>query len=430
MNIVVELTANLLQMFIWTWFMTSFFGGKYSGFIHKLGIISVSLITFLEISFINHIVVYDGILSGIMVLTYVLYAQVFLKGNLNSHIFISIFAIAIIFTISSTLIFIFSYFAEITTSDMIGELSVWRVTAICFCRLFEFLIFKVIVKISSSYVLTRKEWILFITMPLATWIAVIFMTQATMKSPEVLSQMFYITVIMVVINVAIYFFMFKIKQDTETKIEYELLRMQHDNIKNMELNMKALYESTYAVKHDLEKHLLAVKAMAECSGCTEICDYVDKIVVNDLNNVQKIVFSSNDIFNAIINTKLALCREKSIIPSINISDEAIKYIEQSDIAILFGNIFDNAIEAAEKSDEKIIILDVRLQGEYVSIYMENSYNEKFSSVELKTTKVNRSTHGIGIKNVKRVVENHDGMIEYFKNEEGMFCCDILLRKHQ
>ncbi len=98
--------------------------------------------------------------------------------------------------------------------------------------------------------------------------------------------------------------------------------------------------------------------------------------------------------------------------------------------MLFGNIFDNAIEAAEKTDEKIIILDVRPQGEYVSIYMENSFNERFSDVKLKTTKQNRSMHGIGMKNVKRVVEAHDGMIECFKNKEGMFCCDILLRKHQ
>ncbi len=430
MSIAVELASNLLQMIIWTWFMTSFFGGKCGGITQRLGAVAVTLVTFAEISVINHIALYDGILSGAMVITYVIYAQIFLKGSLNSHIFISIFAIAIIFTASSILIFIISYFAELTAGEIFEKLTVWRVIGICLCRLFEFLIFHVILKISSEYALTKREWILFITMPLATWIAVIFMTQATVKSPEVLPQMFYIAIIMVAINAVIYFFMLKIKQDTQTKLENELLRMQHDNIKSMETNMKALCESTYAVKHDLEKHLLAVKAMAEDARCDEICEYVEKIVGNQLNNVQKIVFSSNDVFNAVINTKLALCREKSIIPSINISDEAVKHIESSDIAVLFGNIFDNAIEAAEKTDEKIIILDVRPQGEYVSIYMENSFNERFSDVKLKTTKQNRSMHGIGMKNVKRVVEAHDGMIECFKNKEGMFCCDILLRKHQ
>ena len=72
-----------------------------------------------------------------------------------------------------------------------------------------------------------------------------------------------------------------------------------------------------------------------------VCSYVDRIVESGLNTVQKIVFTSNDVFNAIINTKLALCKERGIITSINISDEAVQYIESSDIVIIFGNIFDN-----------------------------------------------------------------------------------------
>ena len=159
-----------------------------------------------------------------------------------------------------------------------------------------------------------------------------------------------------------------------------------------------------------------------------VCSYVDRIVESGLNTVQKIVFTSNDVFNAIINTKLALCKERGIITSINISDEAVQYIESSDIVIIFGNIFDNAIEAAEKTEEKIIILDVRLQGEYISICMENSFDHRFSNVNLKTSKMDKTIHGIGIKNVCKVIEETDGMIECFESEEGMFCCDILLKK--
>ena len=99
-----------------------------------------------------------------------------------------------------------------------------------------------------------------------------------------------------------------------------------------------------------------------------VCSYVDRIVESGLNTVQKIVFTSNDVFNAIINTKLALCKERGIITSINISDEAVQYIESSDIVIIFGNIFDNAIEAAEKTEEKIIILDYILKLQ-ILVYM-------------------------------------------------------------
>ena len=32
--------------------------------------------------------------------------------------------------------------------------------------------------------------------------------------------------------------------------------------------------------------------------------------------------------------------------------------------------------------------------------------------------------------IKRIVEENDGMIHYFINESGMFCCDILYKKCQ
>ena len=241
-------------------------------------------------------------------------------------------------------------------------------------------------------------------------------------------QMFYVACIMVIINIVTYFFMYKIKQDTETKLEYELLKMQYANMKSMESNMKALYDSTYSVKHDLEKHLLAIKTMAEKNRCPDIHRYIEHICDKDLNTVQKIVFTDNDVFNAVINTKLELCKQKGIFPSINIANDAIDFLRISDIAVLFGNIFDNAIEAAQQADYKIIVLNIQLQGEYVSIYMENSFHENHSDMELKTTKKDQTKHGFGTKNVQKIVEENDGMIQYFQNESGMFCCDILLKK--
>lgn len=428
MDIVFELLASFVQMFIWLWFVTEFLGFKTNLLFGRIGFVITLLALQLELSYINNIVVYDGFLALFFVLTVIVYALLILKGEVFQKIFIVIYSTTIIFTISTIVLFLCSYYSGKNTANLISEFTSLRVLIICICRAIEYIVFKSVIKINDRYALTKKEWILFITMPFLTWFVITSMTEVAVENETVIPQMFYIAVVMLVINIIIYVFMFKMKQDTQTRIEYELLKMQHENVKKMELNMKALYESTYSIKHDLEKHFLAIKTMAEYDGCSDICSYVDKVVDNGLKNAQKIVFTSNDVFNATINTKLELCRKKGIMSNINISDEAIRYIETTDIVILFGNIFDNAIEAAEKSDIKIIMLDVRLQGEYVSIYMENSFDSKSSSVELKTTKLDRLAHGIGVKNVKNVVKDHNGMIDYFENEYGMFCCDILLKK--
>lgn len=423
-----ELFANFVQIFIWTWFMTKFFGFKKSGRSGIFGFVITWLLTFFEISFINNIVVYDGLLSGILIITFILYANLFLKGNWQFHIFIAIFSTAIIFTIGSSMIFLLSYFTGNNTTSLIIDFTKFRIIGVTLCRVCEIIVFKFIIKINTQYSLTKKEWTLFIAMPLLTWIAVTLMTNATIVSQKVLPYMICIALIVILINILIYFFMLKIKQDTDTKIQFELLKMQYDNVKNTENNMKALYENTYSLKHDLEKHFLAIKAMSEKNNNQEINNYIDNIFDKNLNAVQKVVFTDNDVFNAIVNTKLEICAQKKIFPSINVSNDAVSLIKTNDMAVLFGNILDNAIEATEKADRKIIVLTVQVQGEYVSIYTENTYNPNYSNLNSKTTKKNKSKHGFGTKNIKKIVDENGGLIQSFENERGMFCCDILLKK--
>ncbi len=428
MGNIVELSASLIQMFLWTWFITKTFGFKKDNYTSKIIFAVMWLTSFLEIAFINKIAVYDGFLSGFICLTYLIYARLYLKGSLWFQLFVILFSVAIIFTIGSVVIFFCSFLTGNTTGSFIADFTRYRVMILVVSRVLEYAIFKTLINVNSEYSLSKKEWFLFAAMPGLTWAAVSMITSLSMEEHHIRAELFYIVLIMVIINILIFFFMYKIKKDTQLKHEYELLKVQNNNTKQTEVNMKALYESTYSVKHDLEEHLLAIKTMAEKEKCQEIDDYVKNIIENSLNDVQKIVFTDNDIFNAIVNTKLELCRQKGIFPSINVSDEAVSYIKSSDIVVVFGNLFDNAIEAAEKTEKKIIILNVRLQGEYVSIYMENSFDEKYSNVELTTTKADKTGHGFGVKNIKAAIEENGGMIQYFKNDDNMFCCDILMKK--
>ena len=108
-----------------------------------------------------------------------------------------------------------------------------------------------------------------------------------------------------------------------------------------------------------------------------------------------------------------------------INYDILNNINDEDIAVLFGNIFDNAIEAAEKVEDKFISLEIQKQGAYISIYMENSFDGLFDP-ELKSRKGEKHEHGIGMKNVRRIVEEYNGMMKCFV-EENIFCCDILLK---
>lgn len=427
MGTYIELISNLIQMLVLTYFVKKSLTEKNNTSVSKLMFVLTWLLCFIELSIINYVIVFDGFWSAIIVITLLCYARLCLKGRFLIQIFVIFFAMSIIYSLASTVLFLYSYATRDSVESLILGRTVIRISMLLICRGLECVIFAFIQRINSEYSLALKEWILFTGMPLLTWQAITFMVKTSMVMKYVESEMFYIAIILLLINVITFFFLYRIRRDSETRHEYELLKMQHSNMKEMENNMMALYESTYSVNHDLEKHFLAIKIMAERREHQDIEKYVDGIVENDLRYVRNVIFTNNDIFNALINTKLELCRQKGIFTSVNISDDAIKCIDDAHITVIFGNIFDNAIEAAEMSEEKIINISVRIQGQYVSIYIENSFNSQYSNINLITTKKDKNLHGFGMKNVKRIVEECNGMMQCFAKDE-MFCCDILLRR--
>ena len=422
-----ELSANLIQNFLMIWFISNFCGYKYSGIKKIFGFIAILFFGVVVISIINHFTDYDGILSAISIAGFVVYAQICLKEKLSIHIFISLFSMVIVFTLGSLLLLMTANISGKSTETLLTYFSPIRLFILYLSRIVEFTVFKAILYVRKEYNLTYKEWIMFIILSFVTWIEVMLFTRASMIADNIGNYMLGAAIAAMVVNFLIYYFILSISRAMEIKTELALVKMQYDNVKNTERNMKALYDSTYEIKHDLEKHFLYIKTMEENGERDKAIDYMNNLIDGKLNSSQKIVFTDNDVFNALINIRLEICQQKHIRPNINIESEAIDGICSEDIAILFGNIFDNAIEAAEKTDDKVIMFNVQLQGDYISIYMENSFDGTLDS-ELKTKKSNKREHGIGLKNVMKLVEKYNGMMKCFQ-EGKMFCCDILLKRN-
>lgn len=275
--------------------------------------------------------------------------------------------------------------------------------------------------------MTTKEWFLIIAMSVMTWCATIFITKSALDDDKLIIYLICLATVLVLINFMTYYFMLQINKANRGLVEYKLLRMQYDNIKENMENTKILYDNISSIKHDMEKHLLAIDAMASKNNDNEVCKYVKTIIDESFVSIQKIVFTENDVFNAITNSRLEICKRYGIKVIINIENDIVKCIEPEAIPVIIGNIFDNAIEAVRNCEKKLIIFGVQRQGEYVSIYMENTYNSMFSNINLETSKKNKNVHGYGLKNVEKVVEKHKGMLRIYQNNSNMFCCEVWLK---
>lgn len=131
-----------------------------------------------------------------------------------------------------------------------------------------------------------------------------------------------------------------------------------------------------------------------------------------LNQLGMKYYTSNQMLNIILNDKVQLMETKGIIPEIKIADVNLDFMREMDITTIFANLLDNAIEASEKSEEKVIRLKVLMVHEFISITLENSSSrapEKRGSSFLS----HKENHeGLGLKNVERTITQYKGDIQY------------------
>ena len=96
----------------------------------------------------------------------------------------------------------------------------------------------------------------------------------------------------------------------------------------------------------------------------------------------------------------------------------LKELEDIDLVAILGNLVDNAITAAEKSERKTISLATAKRNSYSIIIISNSCDTppKENSGKLVTTKSDREFHGFGLKSVKKTLKKYEGDFEWDYDE--------------
>lgn len=193
------------------------------------------------------------------------------------------------------------------------------------------------------------------------------------------------------------------------------------------------YERQRVLLHDLRRHLTAIKEFALENDDQHVARYV-----SDLQNLpalqRKLKYCGNITLNVVLSRYKELCDEKSIQFSVDVRDVDVDFLAQNDITALFGNLLENAVEAAENSKKPYIELIVGSNGDTHSdarlfISLTNSCDEeplKDSAGNFLTRKLNRERHGVGQKSIKRAVKKYDGNIEQqYDKETRLFHTSIL-----
>lgn len=175
---------------------------------------------------------------------------------------------------------------------------------------------------------------------------------------------------------------------------------------------------TKKFRHDFRSHLELISNMAKNHEMDKIQDYLEKlhIKIDELGNV---VTVQNGIVDAILNQYYVKALQLGIKMEIKGRFPSDSEVDAYDICTIFSNILSNAIEAAEKTEEKYILVQCRYSEECIIIIVENSFcsEQQDEKLVLKTQKGDLDYHGFGLVNVKESVEKYSGFLDFeIKND--------------
>ena len=184
-------------------------------------------------------------------------------------------------------------------------------------------------------------------------------------------------------------------------------------------------EKVKALRHDMKHHLNELKILAARKGNRDIEEYIDDMG-EFLANPNEIVSSGNTEIDSLMNYMLRRARQELTIVNVDVHlPGEVSHI--FDINVILGNLLENAIDAAAQTKEKRLDFRLELTQGFLRLQIENSYNGQMKQDRgrLLTTKTNQGLHGIGLENVRKIVEKYDGKMEIHPGENS-FCVMLIL----
>lgn len=427
-KVIFESAINLIETFIIIDFVTRYLGCKYQDKRKHIGFMSAWLISFIELCVINYIFPYDeGLYALLPIIITFIYALVFLNGSIPLKLWIALLIQIIVGIIAYGTNLIVCNIIGYNPNDMVVVFNATRIICVIITKIILFYVSRMILRHKYKYPIDNQAWFILILIPLISMISLTALMMIAMNHNELSSYILCGMAGIVGANITTYYFFSTLSKNYETKLRIKLLEQNTENaVKNLE-NANAFVHQMKSVKHNMQNQLLIISDYIEHGKYVEAKNHIDSLTENYLPNIQDFTNSENEAFNAILNSKIAVCNQKKIYIEVKEMKDALKSFDAVDTGILFGNLLDNAIEAAEKTKSRKISVDIYTSGYYLSILITNSIKESVieNNSALKTTKEDKNLHGIGIESINEIVKKYDGMIQFFEENEE-FCCHILL----
>ncbi len=178
------------------------------------------------------------------------------------------------------------------------------------------------------------------------------------------------------------------------------------------LQSKENLEVMSRLAHDLKHQIVALRAELDPERASAQFEQLENSVAR--TSAQQ--HSGNPVLNVVLTTKMRTCADRGITFTCVADGKLLDGMESMDIATLFGNALDNAIEATSKltdAEQRLIRVALHQQGQFALVRVENYYDTTLRHAadgSLTTTKSDTGAHGFGVKSIRHIARQYGGEV--------------------
>ncbi len=341
-----------------------------------------------------------------------LIASLFFESRPFKMITLTIFYLALLLAVDYLVLVIHSNVFMVIPGD--GR--IFRIAAMVFSKITLFLIVLVIQRItekSEIVALTDIQWVRFLFFPVfSVCILGIILSNTYAVQAEGMEDLLWMVAFgLLGMNIFLFFLIQDISKRERQFRENKIAEMQANNQLTLYQSIADNFNEQNEKLHEYKNQIECMRTLCRGGKYDEPEQYLSQIgdeIFHELDAVD----THHAIVNAVINTKYRKALSYGIVVVFKLDDLSGLWLSEYDVVVLLANLLDNAIEACMKIEcRRVIKVKMVIEKSILVLSVCNTYNGTVKRKEgiLLSTKGHAGyEHGIGVKNIIKIVEKYGG----------------------
>lgn len=346
-----------------------------------------------------------------VILTYIVLNMFFYKTSMKQSIFFSVLNYGIIFLIDYAV----AEGGRIFLASRTGQFSASNYIFILIAKVFWLIIIVVISKMYKQrkyYIgLTNKEWLQLSIIPGFTICSLLCIILKNSTEKNMQSVYVFFAVGLVAMNFIIINLMQDILKKEEQIRAYMLINHNQKNQIDAYRDMKEVYDRQRKKMHDYKNQLGTIQTLIKGKDIKSALIFTEKLT-ESISVDMSAINTNHPVVNAVLNQKYYSAQGKKISMILKVGDLHEIRLKEEEIVILLANLIDNAIreceKVLEKKDKAVIRLKLVCENGKLILSIRNPVIDKVRIIDDTVQKKGSDSQGIGLLNVKTVVNKYEG----------------------